>query len=113
MVFRELNLRVLMGCGTFLDILTSRMVVIKQICPATQADSRGLPLNSSLAPPAHRQCGVESLTSPACLISLPKGLDYMEYLVLFAIIAGVIYKGSEIKDPATLVQKCFDGSRYA
>jgi hypothetical protein len=64
-------------------------------------------LNSSLAPPAHRQCGVESLTSPACLVSLPKGLDYMEYLVLFAIIAGiiggVIYKGSEI----------LDGSRYA
>jgi len=106
-----------MGCGTFLDILTSRMVVIKQICPATQADSRGLPLNSSLAPPAHRQCGVESLTSPACLISLPKGLDYMEYLVLIAIIAGiiggVIYMGNEIKHPATLVQKCLDGSCYA
>jgi hypothetical protein len=41
----------------------------------------------------------------------------MEYSVLFAIIAGiiggVIYKGSEIEDPATLVQKCLDGSLYA
>ena len=41
----------------------------------------------------------------------------MEYLVPIAIIAGiiggVIYKGSEINDPATLVQKCLDGSRYA
>ena len=76
-----------------------------------------LPLNLLLAPPANRQCGVESLNSPACLVSLSKGLNYMEYLVLIAIIAGiigsVIYKGSEIKDPATLVQKCFDGSRYA
>ena|GEM_PF-5084745 len=57
------------------------------------------------------------MISPACLVSLPKGLDYMEYLALFAIIAGiiggVIYKGSEIKDPATLVQKYLDGSRYA
>ncbi len=41
----------------------------------------------------------------------------MEYLVLIAIIAGiiggVIYNECEIKHPAALVQKYLDGSRYA
>jgi len=37
----------------------------------------------------------------------------MEYLVLFTIIIGVIFQGSEIKDPAAPAQKCLDGSRYA
>ncbi len=33
--------------------------------------------------------------------------------IIAGIIGGVTYKGSEIKDPATPVQKCLDGSRYA